>query len=728
MAKSNDLYDVKIRVRSSVKLIGEIKDLLERNPNRERLFRITVFDPWLDILSHDNDNHLMHYVLQHQVIMKQKLEIMIDFIEGGDTFLDSKGERGALVKFDDARIAKLERLLNDNFMFRNDSPNGNHNAVNQGLSGSANHPMADGKNDSLNGNQNGVSKGLSCLANDPLSTCSGPDILDGEVADALIGIHTADGKNDSPNVNHNAVNKGLSCSANDLMSTCSSPDIDNGEVVVADASMGISKADGQNDIPNANHNAVNQGIYGSANDLMELTRKMGIMTILILNEPSTLDVLVQGFDSQKNHPGIDSIPNYSLDDMKLQDEEEKLISTPAPVNHQEVDELVDVHKDKTTMLQENLKTDAEVGANVGISLRQYAESERLGIKMENLGMGKCLQQQRAEGNALGNNGNQIRSRIQLQAEEFDLMAAAADLDEIEEVNANCILMANLQQASTSDSSNLQTELDRTKERFENCIIKKENEYAKLWNEWYKKCEECKYDKFHNLKMRNVRIRVQVRNKKKKLLTVTTLAKTRRPHPRSTTKNEKVIQICLGASTQVASKHMTGNLKLSQFRRKPFNKTFTPSILQEKPLFPQFSSMARASSTNHGYGINFIPTSKLTQSMTLPKRSCHQTSKNHISQRNITLSSGEQGKSKKRRSPPTQTSFQILSGRLPPSSYGFVCPMRIASINGKAIYFGDIMWTITLVHLVHFLSSKDEAPEVIKPPESNYCPSHHLSSS
>nr|GEV95658.1 hypothetical protein [Tanacetum cinerariifolium] len=39
--------------------------------------------------------------------------------------------------------------------------------------------------------------------------------------------------------------------------------------------------------------------------------------------------------------------------------------------------------------------------------------------------------------------------IQLQAEEFDLMATVADLDEIEEVNTNCILMANLQQASTS---------------------------------------------------------------------------------------------------------------------------------------------------------------------------------------------------------------------------------------------------------------------------------------
>nr|GFC15562.1 hypothetical protein [Tanacetum cinerariifolium] len=93
---------------------------------------------------------------------------------------------------------------------------------------------------------------------------------------------------------------------------------------------------------------------------------------------------------------------------------------------------------------------------------------------------------RAEGNATGHNGNQIRcynyrgvghffrnctvrpkrmdaaylqtqmmiaqkeeAGIQLQDEEFDLMPATVDLDEIEEVKANCILMANLQQASTS---------------------------------------------------------------------------------------------------------------------------------------------------------------------------------------------------------------------------------------------------------------------------------------
>nr|GEX94251.1 hypothetical protein [Tanacetum cinerariifolium] len=63
-----------------------------------------------------------------------------------------------------------------------------------------------------------------------------------------------------------------------------------------------------------------------------------------------------------------------------------------------------------------------------------------------------LEAARAEGNAAGHNDNQIRcyncrgkeeAVIQLQAEEFDLMAAAADLDKIKAVNPNCILMANL---------------------------------------------------------------------------------------------------------------------------------------------------------------------------------------------------------------------------------------------------------------------------------------------
>nr|GEW35135.1 integrase, catalytic region, zinc finger, CCHC-type, peptidase aspartic, catalytic [Tanacetum cinerariifolium] len=122
--------------------------------------------------------------------------------------------------------------------------------------------------------------------------------------------------------------------------------------------------------------------------------------------------------------------------------------------------------------------------------------------------------------------------IQLQAKEFDFMAVAGDLDEIEEVNANCILMAicsmhphleanesvdkqkslelkieRLLKASVSHDimsimqngfvdvpSDLQIELDRTKEKLELCIIKKEKEYVVLWNNWYTKCEEFKYDK------------------------------------------------------------------------------------------------------------------------------------------------------------------------------------------------------------------------------------------
>ncbi|GJR86186.1 retrovirus-related pol polyprotein from transposon TNT 1-94 [Tanacetum coccineum] len=48
------------------------------------------------------------------------------------------------------------------------------------------------------------------------------------------------------------------------------------------------------------------------------------------------------------------------------------------------------------------------------------------------------------------------------------------------------IMSIVQNPSVVESSNIQTELDRTKERFE--------KYAKLWNDWYKKCKECKYDK------------------------------------------------------------------------------------------------------------------------------------------------------------------------------------------------------------------------------------------
>nr|GFC41641.1 hypothetical protein [Tanacetum cinerariifolium] len=128
------------------------------------------------------------------------------------------------------------------------------------------------------------------------------------------------------------------------------------------------------------------------------------------------------------------------------------------------------------------------GQNVG-NLNGYNDVQN--VENQNSNGNGNLVAARAEGNATGHNGNQIRcyncrgvghfprnctvrpkrrdaaylhtqllitqkekAGIQLQTEEFDLMAAAVDFDEIEEVNANCILMANLQQASTSGNSNM----------------------------------------------------------------------------------------------------------------------------------------------------------------------------------------------------------------------------------------------------------------------------------
>nr|GEU87909.1 hypothetical protein [Tanacetum cinerariifolium] len=134
-----------------------------------------------------------------------------------------------------------------------------------------------------------------------------------------------------------------------------------------------------------------------------------------------------------------------------------------------------------------------VEGNGGNQFRQYAGNQNglivvPGIANQNpIGNGNFVAT-RDEDTVNGNNGNQIRcyncrglghiarnctvrprrrdatylqtqllitqkeeAGIQLKAEEFDLMAAAVNLDKIEEVNANCILMANLQQASTSDT-------------------------------------------------------------------------------------------------------------------------------------------------------------------------------------------------------------------------------------------------------------------------------------
>nr|GEV56934.1 hypothetical protein [Tanacetum cinerariifolium] len=83
------------------------------------------------------------------------------------------------------------------------------------------------------------------------------------------------------------------------------------------------------------------------------------------------------------------------------------------------------------------------------------------------------------------------------------------------------IMSVVQKDSVVVTSNLQTELERTKECFENYIIKKENEYAKLWNDWYKKCDECKFDKisydktYKDMQQKIERLQAQLGNLKGK---------------------------------------------------------------------------------------------------------------------------------------------------------------------------------------------------------------------
>ncbi|GJW43778.1 hypothetical protein Tco_0072577 [Tanacetum coccineum] len=77
------------------------------------------------------------------------------------------------------------------------------------------------------------------------------------------------------------------------------------------------------------------------------------------------------------------------------------------------------------------------------------------------------------------------------------------------------IMSIVQDNFVVDSSNLQTELARTKEKMKNCIIKKETVYAKLWNDCYTKCNECKYDKilydkaYHDMQNQIERLQAQL---------------------------------------------------------------------------------------------------------------------------------------------------------------------------------------------------------------------------
>ena len=60
------MYDAKLSTRTKLNTIRTIRQQLTSNPDRLKLFKNTVFAQWLNIKTFEHDNHLLHYLLQHQ--------------------------------------------------------------------------------------------------------------------------------------------------------------------------------------------------------------------------------------------------------------------------------------------------------------------------------------------------------------------------------------------------------------------------------------------------------------------------------------------------------------------------------------------------------------------------------------------------------------------------------------------------------------------------------------
>nr|GEU41063.1 hypothetical protein [Tanacetum cinerariifolium] len=124
-------------------------------------------------------------------------------------------------------------------------------------------------------------------------------------------------------------------------------------------------------------------------------------------------------------------------------------------NQKEVDELKAKRLAKTQdplALMANSNNPYMDGGNGGNQFRQYGGQNAGNLAGYNDVIRNQVNQNVVRNPRVQNVGNQNGL-----IEEYDLMAAAADLDEIEEVNVNCILMANLQQASTLETLQLAQE-------------------------------------------------------------------------------------------------------------------------------------------------------------------------------------------------------------------------------------------------------------------------------
>nr|GEV58692.1 retrovirus-related Pol polyprotein from transposon TNT 1-94 [Tanacetum cinerariifolium] len=306
------------------------------------------------------------------------------------------------------------------------------------------------------------------------------------------------------------------------------------------------------------------------------------------------------------------------------------------------------------------------------------------------------------------------------------------------------IMSVVQNNSVGETSYLQTELERTKERFENCIIKKENEYAKLWNDWINPFKPSSEEKHLPNKVRaSVRtnpitisqppvIAKKVVNSDSNGLSSTGVDNTRleghslgaiqklignKKHMSSECNNVKlatqnvkskvVCAMCKQCLNSVNHDVCLPNYVNGMNSRGNRTTNLYTINLQEMAFASPICLMARASSTKSWLWhqrlshLNFDTINDLAKNdlvFGLLKFKYH---KDHI------CPFCEQGKSKRASHPPKPVPNSRQ--RLHLLHMDLCGPMRIASINGKR-YVLVIVDDFSRYTWVHFLRSKDEAPE------------------
>ncbi|GJV44309.1 retrovirus-related pol polyprotein from transposon TNT 1-94 [Tanacetum coccineum] len=187
------------------------------------------------------------------------------------------------------------------------------------------------------------------------------------------------------------------------------------------------------------------------------------------------------------------------------------------------------------------------------------------------------------------------------AQKFLNEALEFEIEHLLRVVVSQDIMSIVQNPTVVETFNLQTELKHTKERFENCIIKKENEYAKLWNDWINHFKTSREENYVPNKPINSSVRTNpitisqphVLTKKDvnsnsnglsfKGLDITT--KTRRPQPRRNTKNDRVPSASMSScikNKEVEVEEHHRNLMLSK-NKKHMSSECYPNLFMARRL-------------------------------------------------------------------------------------------------------------------------------------------------